>query len=60
MSESLNEPAASSINEVIALLETDPEYSKTLGINAQGIAYLHGTAGAIESLTNDESSRLQP
>ncbi len=53
MSESLNEPAASSINEVIALLETDPQYSKTLGINAQGIAYLHGTAGALSQSTND-------
>lgn len=35
-----------SLKTTAELLETDPEYAKTLGINAQGIAYLHGAADA--------------
>ena len=50
-----NEQATTSIDEVITLLETDPEYAKTLGINIQGISYLHGAAAGVNAQTsNDE------
>lgn len=50
-----NEQVTASINEVTSLLEADPEYAKTLGINTQGLAFLHGaTAGVNAQPGNDE------
>lgn len=48
------EPApADSLKRVADLLDMDPEYAKTLGINAQGIAYLHGAAEALAKPTSE-------
>lgn len=50
-----NEQVTTSINEVTTLLETDPEYAKTLGINTQGLAFLHGAAAGVNAQTSNES-----
>lgn len=39
-------------NSLRHMLEEEPEYAKTLGINAQGIAYLHGAAGTLSRFTD--------
>lgn len=47
------EPAAAdSLKHVTELLDTDPEYAKTLGINAQGTSYIHGAADTLEQFSN--------
>ena len=43
---------ADSLRNVVQLLHEDPEYAKTLGINAQGIAYLHGAAEVLAKFHN--------
>ncbi|GAB3621147.1 hypothetical protein GCM10027417_24080 [Glutamicibacter endophyticus] len=49
--EVLAQHTANSLRNLIELLENDPEYAKTLGINAQGIAYLHGAVGVLSGLS---------
>lgn len=49
-----NEQVTASINEVTSLLETDPEYAKTLGINTQGLAFLHGAVAGVNAQTSDD------
>ncbi|WP_396278483.1 hypothetical protein [Glutamicibacter creatinolyticus] len=44
---------ANSLRNVADLLDQDPEYARTLGLNAQGIAYLHGAAGVLAKFSND-------
>lgn len=44
---------ANSLRNMLQLLDNDPEYAKTLGLNAQGIAYLHGAAGVLAQFAND-------
>lgn len=51
--ELLVQHTANSLRNLVQLLEEDPEYAKTLGINAQGIAYLHGAAGVLSQFTTD-------
>ena len=43
---------ANSLRNTIELLESNSEYEKALGINAQGIAYLYGAAGTLAKFTN--------
>ncbi|MFJ2621369.1 hypothetical protein [Glutamicibacter sp. NPDC087344] len=50
-----NEQVETIINEVTSLLETDPEYAKTLGVNAQGISYLHGAAAGVNAQPGNEA-----
>ncbi|MNW68502.1 hypothetical protein D3C74_472820 [compost metagenome] len=50
--ELLVQHTANSLRNMLQLLEEDPEYAKTLGINAQGIAYLHGAAGVLARFCN--------
>lgn len=50
-----NEQVTTSIKEVTTLLEADPEYAKTLGINTQGLAFLHGAAAGVNAQTSNES-----
>lgn len=42
---------ANSLRNMLQMLEEEPEYAKTLSINAQGIAYLHGAAGVLAKFT---------
>lgn len=50
--ELLVQHTANSLRNMLQMLEEDPEYAKTLGINAQGIAYLHGAAGVLSKFTS--------
>lgn len=43
---------ANSLRNVVELLDQDPEYARTLGLNAQGISYLHGAAGVLAKFAN--------
>ena len=52
-STTLVQHTANSLRNMLQLLDNDPEYAKTLGLNAQGIAYLHGAAGVLVQFTND-------
>jgi len=43
---------ANSLRNMLQMLEEEPEYAKTLGLNAQGIAYLHGAAGVLSKFSS--------
>ena len=43
---------ANSLRNMLQLLDADPEYAKTLGINAQGIGHLQAAAGVLSKFTN--------